>query len=135
MRLPSRESLKDVFRAAFLFIVVALMIDQIDQGLPLRTEHIEIALICLGSVAIYVRLLRRTRSNTLGRSYGRAALFCGLMFSTGFLAGIVRASVEGWGWSDAGLIVPGLMAWFCLKLLFHAAQPAAATPPSGGNSA
>lgn len=110
------------------------MIDQIDQGLPLRTEHIETALIGLGSVVSYVRLLKRTRSNILERSHARATLFCGLMFASGVVAGIARSFVEGWDRSYVGMIVPALMAWFCFNVLFRTAFRTA-VPPESSRSA
>lgn len=135
MRLPGRETLKDVFWGTFLFIVVALMIDQIDHRLPLRKEQIEIGLFGLGSIAAYLGMLKRARSNVLGRRYARAALFCAVMFATGALVGIVHGFTDGWDWPDVGLVVPALLAWFCLKGLFHVASPGRATPSSGADSA
>lgn len=128
MRLVSRETLKDAFWVVFLFVVVAMMTDQVDQGLPVRNESITIAVIGLAVVIAYVQLRKQVHVGVRGRRYDRDVLICGLIFSAGFLMGITRAFTVGWEWPDLGLLVPAALAISCFKALFRDAPRLNAKP-------
>jgi hypothetical protein len=128
-----RESAKDVLAAAFMFIVSSLMVDQIDADLHWWSGKLTLAMGVAALIAYY--WLRNSMSSAAtARKNSRDVLIVALTFSTGVIAGGIRAFGERWDWSNVGLIVPAFMAWFCFKVLFRV--PAnAGVPPKSSESA
>jgi undecaprenyl pyrophosphate phosphatase UppP len=115
----SRESLKNLLAAVFLFVLATMMVDRIDGALHPRAQDVIALSIASALVVAYCRLWAKTPSVAREKRHSRDALIVGLVFSTGLVAGIIRVAAEGWDWADVFLIVPALMAWFSFKVLFR----------------
>ena len=117
MRLKISETVKDAFYAVFLVFVVATIVGRAGPT-SVHVGNIVMAILCtvLGASYVVLRMVESSRRPT--EALNRAPIFCGLMFAGGFLSGLSRALIDGWEWVDLAMIVPGLLACFCLRQAF-----------------